>query len=117
VCSLDFAFSKCDLQHRYAWTKHMPQILTANRLAVGEVVYWNPARGWVPALADASVLPDGEADAALKGAERSIREREVVGAYLFAVRVTEGAVTPVKIREAIRAAGPTVRRDLGKQAG
>jgi len=40
----------------------------------------------------------------------------VVGVYLFDVRVQNGAIVPVKIREAIRAAGPTVRRDLGKQA-
>ena len=36
----------------------MPQVLTANRLAVGEVVYWNAARGWVDRLTDAEVLPD-----------------------------------------------------------
>jgi hypothetical protein len=29
----------------------------------------------------------------------------------------EGVLTPIKMREAIRALGPTIRKDLGKQAG
>lgn len=93
----------------------MPQVLTANRLAVGEVVYWGGA-GWVPRLDQAQVLANGEADAALKGAAEWVQKREIVAPYLFDVKVTDGVTTPVKVREAIRAAGPTVRLDLGKQA-
>ena len=95
----------------------MPQILTANRLEVGEVVYWNSGRGWVESLADAEVLVDDKAEAALKGAAEWVTKREVVAPYLFEVKVSGSDVTPVKIRERIRAAGPTVRTDLGKQAG
>ena len=95
----------------------MPQVLTANRLSVGEVVYWGGAKGWVPYLRDAEILPDDRAEDVLKGdGARSVQERQVVGVYLFEVRVTDGIVVPVKQREAIRAAGPSVRRDLGKQA-
>ena len=36
--------------------------------------------------------------------------------YLFDVRVKNGAIEPVKERERIRAAGPTVHPDLGKQS-
>ena len=36
--------------------------------------------------------------------------------YLFDVRLVRGRVEPVKERELIRAMGPTVRPDLGKQA-
>jgi hypothetical protein len=46
-----------------------------------------------------------------------VRRREVVGPYLFDVRLEDGLAVPVKVREAIRAAGPTIRPDLGKQAG
>jgi hypothetical protein len=95
----------------------MPQILTANRLQVGEVVYWNSARGWVGSLSDAEILPDGKAEEALEGAAEWVTKREVVAPYLFEVKVNGGVATPVKIRERIRAAGPTVRTDLGKQAG
>jgi hypothetical protein len=92
------------------------QILTANLLRDGDVVYWRGC-GWVGAMADADVfLTPGEADAALACADGAVRDRLVMNPYLFAVRVDEGAAHPVEEREIIRAAGPTVRTDLGKQA-
>ncbi|MEY4878586.1 MAG: hypothetical protein RJB62_54 [Pseudomonadota bacterium] len=94
----------------------MSQVLTANRLGPGEVVYWSATKGWTPDFAQAEIMDDAVGKAALEGAAEWIRRREVVGAYLFEVRVEEGKATPVKAREVIRAAGPTVRRDLGKQA-
>jgi hypothetical protein len=88
-----------------------PQVLTANRLLTGEVVYWS--RGsWVPSLACAEVLVADEAEAALARAQTSVAARAVVAPYLFALR--DGA--PAEEREIIRAAGPTVRSDLGKQS-
>ena len=94
----------------------MQQILTANRLRPGEVVYWNRAGGWVAAFERADVLPTSEAEGALEAASESVRRREVVNPYLFAVNVEGRVVTPAKAREIIRSAGPSVRRDLGKQA-
>ena len=95
----------------------MPQVLTANRLSVGEVVYWNAAKGWVTYLHEAEILPDEQAEGVLKSdGARSVQERQVVNPYLFEVRVNGDAIVPVKKREAIRAAGPSDRRDLGKQA-
>jgi hypothetical protein len=94
----------------------MPQVLTANRLRLGEVVYWNGGKGWVSRLPEAELLPDDKAEDVLKGAAEWVQKREVVAPYLFEVRVEEGVVVPVKTREAIRAAGPSVRPDLGKQA-
>ncbi|RWH08821.1 MAG: DUF2849 domain-containing protein, partial [Mesorhizobium sp.] len=41
---------------------------------------------------------------------------EVVDVNLIDVTVINGAVEPVRLREKIRAAGPTIRTDLGKQA-
>ena len=93
-----------------------PQTLTANRLRDGDVAYWGGG-GWVADLADADVfLTPGEADSALAAAADAVRERLVVNPYLFAVRVDGGTPRPVEEREVIRAAGPTVRLDLGKQA-
>jgi hypothetical protein len=94
----------------------VPKVLTANRLARGEVVYWNASRGWVGALAEADVVPDAIAEQALAGAAEWVQKREVVAPYLFDVRVEGGKTVPVKVREVIRAKGPTVRPDLGKQA-
>jgi hypothetical protein len=96
----------------------MPQVLTANRLSIGQVVYWNGVKGWVSYLRDAEILADERAESVLKEAgARSVQEREVVNPYLFEVKVDGDSIVPVKTREAIRAAGPSVRRDLGKQAG
>ena len=92
------------------------QILTANRLRDGEVVYWS-GRQWVTALSEAQVFQDDPAaKAALKAADASVQDRTVVNPYLFDVRREAGALRPVKEREIIRAAGPTVRLDLGKQS-
>jgi hypothetical protein len=93
-----------------------PQMLTANRLRDGAVVYWQ-AGTWREALAGAEVFEEAEpAKAALEAAAAHVRAREVVNPYLFDVRVEAGAAVPVKEREIIRAAGPSVRADLGKQA-
>ena len=94
----------------------MPQVLTANRLRIGEVVYWGGER-WVSRFEDAQILSDADAETTLKAAADWVLKGEVVAPYLFDVREKDGRTVPVKEREIIRAAGPTVRRDLGKQAG
>jgi Protein of unknown function (DUF2849) len=92
------------------------QMLTANRLRDGEVVYWAQGQ-WVTALDKAELFKDeAAAKAALKAASASVEDRTVVTPYLFEVRVEAGVLRPVKEREVIRAAGPSVRRDLGKQS-
>jgi hypothetical protein len=94
----------------------MAQVLTANRLRDGEVVYWR-AGEWLTAFPAAEVFPEAAgAEAALSAAGESVRDRVVVNPYLFDVREDAGSLRPVKEREIIRAAGPTVRLDLGKQA-
>ena len=93
-----------------------PQMITANRLRDGEVVWWNAGR-WVTSLAEGEVFADPKAaDTALAVALGSVRDNTMVNPYLFDVRVADGTVTPVKEREIIRAAGPSVRIDTGKQA-
>jgi len=94
-----------------------PQILTANRLSDGAVVYWRGGQ-WADGLASAEVLAeDADAKAALEAAKAWVADRVVVNPYLFDARIEDGIAVPVKKRELVRAAGPSVRRDLGKQAG
>ena len=93
-----------------------PQMLTANRLVDGDVLYWKGG-DWVLALKDGEVFAaPRDADAALAAAQRYVTANVVVNPYLFEVRVKADGIHPVKEREIIRAAGPTVRADLGKQA-
>ncbi len=91
-------------------------MLTASRLRDGDVLYWRQGV-WVLSLAEGEVFSDAaQAQAALATATDGLARNEYVAPYLFEVRVENGAVHPVKEREIIRAAGPTVRPDTGKQA-
>jgi Protein of unknown function (DUF2849) len=93
-----------------------PQVLTANRLQTGDVLYWTGDQ-WTESFGQAEVLPNPDAaQAALKAAERFVTDRVVVAPYLFPVRIAGDGAQPLEERERIRAAGPTVRRDVGKQA-
>ncbi len=95
---------------------HDPQMLTANRLVDGDVLYWGKG-GWVLALADGEVFTDPkDADAALAAAQKDVTGNVVVAPYLFDVKLGGGRIRPVKEREVIRGLGPTVRTDTGKQA-
>jgi hypothetical protein len=68
-------------------------------------------------LSGATLLPDAaEAAAAERGANADIEARLVVGVYLMDASKDGGGVKPLRMREIIRAAGPSVRLDLGKQA-
>src|SRR2546423_14010524 len=92
------------------------QMLTANRLRDGDVLYRKGA-GWVLTLAEGEVYPDqASADAALAAANTELARNEFVAPYLFEVREVNGKIKPVKEREIIRAAGPTVHPHTGKQA-
>ncbi len=94
----------------------LPQALTANRLRDGDVVYWD-GRGWAERFAGAAIYNDkASADAALAAAAAFVKGRVVVNPYLFPVKIADGTAAPVEEREIIRAAGPSVRTDLGKQA-
>jgi hypothetical protein len=93
------------------------QMLTANRLKSGDVLY-RQGTGWVLTLAEGAVYEtQGEADAALAAATAELARNEFVAPYLFEVRRKDGHIVPVKEREIIRAAGPTVHPHTGKQAG
>ncbi|SRR5271165_4208497 len=95
----------------------MPDVITANRLADGVVVFQTADGGWSEDFNHAAVLPDAAATkAALDRATDDVTRNLVVDAYSFAVETRNGHVAPKALREAIRAAGPTIRRDLGKQA-
>ena len=93
-----------------------PQMLTANCLRQGDVLYWK-AGGWVRDFTGGEVFADtAAANAALEAAQKFVKENRVVSPYLFEVREQNGKLRPVKEREIVRAAGPSVRTDLGKQA-
>jgi hypothetical protein len=90
------------------------QLVTAQRLRDGVVVYFGPGERWLDRMDEALRLPGkAEAEAALKAAQRFVAERMVVNPYLMDMTAPG---KPRAMREVIRAAGPTVRPDLGKQS-
>ena len=94
-----------------------PQAVTANRLGDGIVVFLAADGRWSERAEDAAVAADkAAADALMAAAERAVDQRTVVGPYLIEVAEGPAGPQPVKLRERIRAAGATVRLDLGKQA-
>lgn len=90
------------------------QVVTANRLADGQVVYFTSQGGWSETIADGAVAHDKDsATALLLRAERAVAEQVVVEPYLIQVtHKDDGDILPVRYREAIRALGPSVRPDI-----
>ncbi len=91
----------------------MPQMIIANRLRDGVVVFLAPSEGWEPAIG-AGTLIDNEAEATrlMAVAKRHEGECKIVDPQLIDVEVKDGKFRPTAIREAIRAFGPTIRTDL-----
>lgn len=95
----------------------MSEIVTANRLADGVVVFQDAEGGWVEDFPRAAVFADAAAlKTALALAGEAVLQCQIVDPYSVAVELRNGRYAPKSLREAIRACGPTVRRDLGKQA-
>jgi hypothetical protein len=91
-------------------------VMTANRLADGEVVFL-ATRGWVEEIDRATLATTEEQAKALDALGRqAVAVNEVVDAYLVEVVKEGGRVRPLKLREYLRTLGPSVRTDLGKQA-
>ncbi len=95
----------------------MPDVITASRLVDGVVLFQSADGGWSEDFNRAAVQADAEAAArALDRARRDEAANLVVDVYSVPVEDRNGHFVPKALREAIRAAGPTNRRDLGKQA-
>jgi hypothetical protein len=89
-------------------------ILTAHDLRSGEVVYWSAGGRWVERLRDAARLDDEKAKAALAQAEAAFTT--VVHAYLVPADAAGAPIARERVRETIRARGPSAHPALGKQA-
>jgi hypothetical protein len=93
------------------------QVLTANRLADGEAVWWSADHRWAEVLPGAEIAHDEAAAARLEAiGKAAFAANLVVDVNLIDVEIVDGEIVPLRLREKIRAAGPTNRLDLGKQA-
>ena len=93
------------------------KVLTANRLTDGEAVWMAPDLSWRETLAGAEVARDKAAEERLDAlGKASFARDEVLDVDLIDVELVDGDIRPLRLRERIRTAGPTIRTDLGKQA-
>ncbi|PBC02180.1 DUF2849 domain-containing protein [Mesorhizobium sp. WSM3860] len=92
------------------------KVLTANRLSDG-IAVWYADGGWAETVGHADIAHDKAAEDRLEAiGAAAAANNEVVDVNLIDVTVINGVVEPVRLREKIRAAGPTIRTDIGKQA-
>ncbi|MBZ9761830.1 DUF2849 domain-containing protein [Mesorhizobium sp. CA14] len=92
------------------------KVLTANRLSDG-IAVWYAAGGWAETVGHADIAYDKTAEDRLEAiGAAAAANNEVVDVNIIDVAIVDGLVEPVRLREKIRAAGPTIRTDLGKQA-
>ena len=90
--------------------------ITANRLRDGAVVWLGPQGDWVERITAAAAYDEAGAAAALTRAQQDEARNLVVAIYALDVEILDGAPAPLRTKERIRALGPSVRADVGKQA-
>lgn len=92
-------------------------LISANRLHDGAVVWLDSRYQWVEALEHAHVFPEDALEAAQAAAQEAVAANLIVDPVPQAAELTEEGILPATFREQLRARGPSVRADLGKQAG
>jgi sulfite reductase (NADPH) hemoprotein beta-component len=93
------------------------QVVTANRLGDGRVVYLADGYLWVEEIGRARIAETEEAGKALLAvAEKAVADRIVVGPYLIDVTVEGDHVTPMRYREVLRAVGPSTHPQFSRPA-
>ncbi len=91
----------------------MRQMIIANRLVDGAVVFLAPDDAWEPSIERGEIVDDAAlADRRLAVAKDHETASIVIDPQLIEIEIDGGKARPTAIREAIRAFGPTVRTDL-----
>ena len=90
-----------------------PQILTANLLSDGMVVYLSPDGTWRGNLENAHIAHTDDGVAELEaGGAHAVQRNIVVDPYLIEIEATGGPPVPVAFRERMRTNGPSVNLDF-----
>jgi hypothetical protein len=85
------------------------KVLTANRLTDGVAVWLDEAGEWAATLKGARVARDADAVAALEAiGKQAYADNKVVDVNVIDVQITDGVLWPLRLRERIRAEGPTM---------
>jgi sulfite reductase (NADPH) hemoprotein beta-component len=95
------------------------QVVSANRLRDGAIVWLTPERRWSEEFtASLPLRNEAEAEAALEDTKADVKARLIVGPYLVEVKETPDGLKPNSARERIRASRlPTITPDVGSWTG
>jgi hypothetical protein len=86
----------------------VPNVITANRLVDGIVVYLSPEGSWTEEIAHARFAETEDETQALEEiGNKAVKDRIVVAMYAMPVKLKDGAVDALSVRERIRAAHRT----------
>ena len=95
----------------------MSQVISANRLSDGIIVFLASGHRWVESLQAAEVFPDAATTrTALERVADDVKGNFVIEVAAFDVNTAGGRIEARHLRDRIRVAGPTVHPDHGKQA-
>jgi len=93
------------------------QILTANRLIDGDVVFLTSQDDWSIDINDSAIaLTKSDVERLEDIGATADSAAHVIGCYLVDVTYVDDLIEATHYREIMRTKGPTVRSDLGKQA-
>jgi hypothetical protein len=85
------------------------QILTANRLTDGVVVWYDVDGQWSLTIERAEIARDKETAARLEAVgKQAFAANLVVDVNLIDIEEVDGVIRPLRLRERIRAEGPTI---------
>ncbi|MCP4001146.1 MAG: DUF2849 domain-containing protein [Gammaproteobacteria bacterium] len=87
----------------------MSQMIIANTLADGFVVFLTEAHSWTNDITKGAVAEtDEQAESLLTAAKQAEQTNVVIDPYLIPINIEDGLRKPTEYREYIRATGPTV---------
>ena len=93
------------------------QIVTGNRLRDGQAVWLTQTGNWAEQVSAARLWDEPDADATLTALATTQVGLDVIDIQKAPAIADHGVAVPASHRERIRSLGPSVRTDLGKQAG
>lgn len=91
-------------------------LISANRLEDGLVVWLDKHHDWVDDLAKAEVFDEHGLESAQAAAQVALAANRIVDPMPRPAQIGPTGPVPVDFREQLRSRGPSVRADLGKQA-
>ncbi len=92
-----------------------PQMIIANGLDDGRVVFFTRSGGWSPNTEDAAYAEDDAVESLLERAQVFVANNTVVDLQAIGATIEDGKAFPAHIKHAMQAKGPSVRLDLGYQ--